>query len=227
VENFIETDWEPQCQTLLDSARDILMATVNASMESNLPKDTIRYPRLRRYLEKECRVVAEDLMHEARKQVRAHLVIEKHPYTQDQVLFDNIAEARHRGLKRELEAALKLDQAKQTVFDTEAIRTIVDGVFERSRRKSAEDHMAEEMEIMLEAYGKVVTKRVVDRTPMICWQVFRSLSSSIQDSLWSVTDETLTDYMQESSEFTKEYNELLEELEEMNQAVQSFESILN
>jgi Dynamin GTPase effector domain len=227
VENFIETDWEPHCRTLLDTTRDILMATVNESMESNLPKNTIRYPRLRRYLEKQCRVVAEGLMQEAIQQVKAHLDIEKHPYTQDQVLFDNIAEARHRGLKRELEAALKLDQAKQSVYDTEAIRTIVDGVFERSSRKSAEDHMAEEMEIVLEAYGEVATKRVVDRTPMICWQVFRSLSSSIQDSLLSVTDERLTDYMRESSEFTKEYNELTEELEEMNRALQIYESILN
>ena len=203
------------------------MATVNEAMESNLPKNIIRYPRLRLHLEKQCRAVAEELMQEARKHVQAHLDIEKHPYTQDHVLFENISEARHRGLKREMEVAFKLDQAKQAVYDTEAIRTIVDGVFERSRKKSVEDHMAEEMEIVLEAYGKVATKRVVDRTPMICWQVFRSLSSSIQDSLWSVTDEALAEYMQEASEFTRQYNELTQELEEMNLALQIFEAILS
>ncbi|CAB9528450.1 Interferon-induced GTP-binding protein [Seminavis robusta] len=226
IEDFVEHDWRPHCKKLLDATSDILMAAVNDCIESNLPKSTIRYPPLRRYLERQCRVAAEELMQEARKQVDTHLSIETHPYTQDSALFQNLGEARHRTLKRELESALKLDQGKQAVYDTQAIQTIIDGVFERNRRKSVEDHMADEMEIVLEAYGCVATKRVVDRTPMICWQVFRSLSSSIQDSLWSVTDETLSECMRESPEFEKEYGQLNAELEEMNKALDIFESIL-
>jgi hypothetical protein len=85
--------------------------------------------------------------------------------------------------------SLRLDQ--EGAYDTGAIKTIMDGVFERIRQKSVEEHMAEDMEIVLESYGKVATKRVIDRTPMICWEIFRSLSDSIQENLWNATDDTL------------------------------------
>ncbi len=49
-------------------------------------------------------------MAQSNKQVVLHLDIEKHPYAQDNELFENISAARHRGLKRELESALRLEQ---------------------------------------------------------------------------------------------------------------------
>jgi predicted transcriptional regulator len=140
------------------------------------------------------------------------------------VLFSNIANARHRGLKRELEVSLRLDQ--EGAYDTGAIKTIMDGVFERIRQKSVEEHMAEDMEIVLESYGKVATKRVIDRTPMICWEIFRSLSDSIQENLWNATDDTLAASMQDTAEFAEKYKQLTEELEEMNKALTIFQSVL-
>lgn len=178
---------------------------------------------MRLFFEKQCRAVAEELIREAQKQIHKHLEIEKHPYTQDHLLFENIAQTRNRGLKRQLEAALKLDQ--EGVYDTQAIKAIMDGVFERHGQKSVDEHMAEEMEIVLEAYGQVATKRVIDRTPMVCWEIFRSLSLSIQESLWNVTDDTLNKCMQESSEFAKTYQSLTEMLEEMNKALEIFETV--
>jgi hypothetical protein len=117
-----------------------------------------------------------------------------------------MAQARHATLKRELEVALRLDQpepqqqqqhqqqqqqqlklsnGKHTssamMHNTSrvAIQSILDEVFERHSKKSVEDHMAEEMAIVLEAYGSIATRRVMDRTPMICWQVYRSVSNII------------------------------------------------
>lgn len=226
VEEFVECDWKPHCQILVDKTRDIILATVNESIELIFSATSTRYPQLRRHLEIQSRSVADSLIQETQKQVHTHLEAEKHPYTQDQVLFDSIAEARNRGLKRELETALKFDQSKQAVYDTEALKTIIDGVFERNRKKTVQEQLAEEMEIVLEAYGQVATKRVIDRTPMVCWECVRSLTSSIQESLWSVTDETLDECMQESIAFATTYRALSEELDEMNKALQIFESIL-
>ena len=225
VSDFVD-EWKPHCQKLLDRTQEILFATVDESLELMLPANSIRYPALRHLLEVKCQTVASSLIESAQTQVQTHLEIEKHPYTQDNILFDNIAQSRHRALKREIETAFKLDKIKQVVYDTEAIKTIIDGVFERNEQKTVEEHMAEEMEIVLEAYGHVATKRVIDRTPMICWVLVRSLSSSIQESLWNVTDETLSDCMQVSAEFAKAHQALTEELEEMNMALQLFESIL-
>jgi hypothetical protein len=86
--------------------------------------------------------------------------------------------------------------------------------------------LTSEIQIVLEAYGKVATKRVIDRTPMICWEVFRSLTSSIQESLWNATDDTLAESMKDTPEFAVRYKTLTEELEEMNKALTIFQSLL-
>lgn len=226
VEEFVECDWKPLCQKLMDKTREIILGAIKEAINLVFPVDSLRYPPLRRHLEQQCQTVADALIQDTQKQVRKHLDTEKHPYTQDQVLFDNIADARNQGLKRELETALKFDQSKQAVYDTEALKTIIDGVFERNRTKTIQQTLAEEMEIVLEAYGQVATKRVIDRTPMICWGLIKSLASSIQESLWSVTDETLDAAMQESTVFVTTHRALSEELEEMNKALQLLNSIL-
>jgi interferon-induced GTP-binding protein Mx1 len=222
VADFIEADWRPHCDDLVNETSDIIMTAVSESLACTITSD--RYPKLRTMIKTHSDRTAQSLMLEARKQVEKHLEIEKHPYTQDHVLFSNIANARHRGLKRELEVSLRLDQ--EGAYDTGAIKTIMDGVFERIRQKSVEEHMAEDMEIVLESYGKVATKRVIDRTPMICWEIFRSLSDSIQENLWNATDDTLAASMQDTAEFAEKYKQLTEELEEMNKALTIFQSVL-
>ena len=224
VGDFIEEDWKPQCRMLVDQTSDICMAAVSESLDKIA--DRGRFPQLRVLVRKHSERAAQDLLREAKKQVETHLEVEKHPYTQDQELVENIASARHRGLKRELEAALRLDQEEGGVYDTTAIKTIVDGVFERNRLKSVEDHMAEDMELVLESYGKIATKRVIDQTPQICWGVFRSLGRAIQDTLWNMTDDQLQDAMQDNDDFVKQYKDLTEELEEMNKALTIFQSLL-
>jgi hypothetical protein len=215
VGEFIEEDWAPHCNALLDRTdkitREILNSALNDTFKTN------RYPLLRSLLDRQCRKVAGELLIQALKQVETHLRMERHPYTQDHALFENLSSARHRSLRRELEIALRLD--KEGVYDTKAIKTIMDSVFERNQQKTVEDHMAEEMELVLQSYGEIATKRVVDRTPMICWEVLRSLADSIQDSLWTTTDETLLQCMQESQEFTAKYRATREELKEMNKAL--------
>lgn len=225
VEDFIETDWRPYCEKLVEKTRDIILATIHQSIGIIFPQENVRYPALQRHFEKQCRTVANALMEDVYKQLHNHLEMEKHPYTQDQLLFENIAEARNRSLKQSLETALKFDQTKQAVYDTQALKTIIDGVFERNRKKSVEEQLAEEMEIVLESYGKVATKRVIDRTPMVCWEAVRSLTMSIQESLWSVTDQELDDIMRESSLFAARHQELSQELDEASKALLVFESL--
>jgi GTPase SAR1 family protein len=221
VEDFIEEDWKPHCVALLVRMREILTLTISDSIQRTLTFN--QYPALRSLVERQCRKAAEHSMAQANKQVVSHLEIEKYPYTQDNELLENISAARHRALKRELESALRLDQ--EGVFDTQAIKVIVDGVFERSQQRPVEDHMAEEMEIVLESYGQVATRRVIDRSPMICWEVFRSLAKSVQESLWDVTDEKLVQCTQLDDFESEKYRAISEELEEMEKALSIFESI--
>jgi hypothetical protein len=223
VSDFIEEDWRPHCTMLINQTSDIVMAAVSESLQK--PNEIERFPKLHALIKQMSGRGARALLIDAEKQVNDHLAMEKHPYTQDDVLLANIASARHRGLKRELEVALRLDQ-EDVNFDTAAIQTIMEGVFERNRSKSVELHMAEDMEIVLESYGKIATKRVIDRSPMICWEVFRSLVPTIQETLWNITDAELEQAMADTEEFTEKHKALTEELEEMNKALNIFQSLL-
>ena len=80
------------------------------------------------------------------------------------------------------------------------------------------------MEICLEAYGKVATRRQ-DRIPMICWEVFRSFKSAAQEALWSVTDCVLEECMKESPDFLQTHASLSEELEELTKALKVLKSV--
>ena len=225
VADFIDADWKPHCEALVDKTSDIMMTAVSESLQATVAQSGDRYPKLKTLIRKNSERTAQELTLEAQKQVRSHLELEKHPYTQDHGLFKSIASARNRGLRRQLEVSLRLDQPG-VMFDTTAVKTIIDTVFERSRQKSVEQQMAEDMEIVLESYGRVATKRVIDRTPQICWEVFRSLTQSIQDTLWTTTDDKLQDAMTDAPEFTQRYKEATEELEEMNKALTIFQSLL-
>ena len=221
VEEFIEEDWRPHCNSLVQRTQDIVQAAVHDAMREILSTD--RYPALRSLIERQCRQATQALVFSAQKQVESHLQNEKHPYTQDSVLFENISEVRHRNLRRELEVALRLDQ--EGVYDTQAIKIIMDDVFVRNQQKSMEDHMAEEMEIVLESYGQIATRRVIDRTPMVCWEVVRSLAGSVQESLWEVTDDTLCQCMQDSPSFVAEHKAAQEEFSAMEKALSTLDSL--
>jgi hypothetical protein len=217
VSDFIDEDWRPSCLALLGRMREILRVTVQRVVHETTGgtgRSESRYPGLQKWLVQQCRKVAEDLIQQAYEQVESHLMMEKqHPYTQDHNLFQNMAQARHANLKRELEVALRLDhqesqpqqhsssqvklsngKSTSSVMNTSrvAIQGILDEVFERHSKKSVEDHMAEEMEIVLEAYGIIATRRVMDRTPMICWQVYRSVSEIIVDRIFNLLYAHLT-----------------------------------
>lgn len=222
VEEFIALEWQPHALRLLDLTRETMLATMEDAVKVALSKGD-RYPSLRTLVTQQCRGAAHELIVHAHQQILAHFGIETHPYTQDKELFEKIASGRHRTLRRELEVALKVDS--EGVFDTQAIQAIMDGVFERHRLQSVEDQMAEEMEIVLDAYGSVAARRVVDRTPMICWEVFRLAPNSIQDSLWNVKDDVLLHYMQEDPNFTAKYMAAQDELKAMNTALELFESL--
>jgi len=239
------------------------------------PAPAEQYPLLRSMMEQICRKATQALMDQAQEQLEFHLRAEKHPYTQDQVLLENIAAARYRSLRLELEMALRLDMAETMSYSTTAaaaatsmssssstyasssssvmkgfggnasvaaaatplydaatIRSVLDAVFARHQEhKSVEDHVAEEMELILASYGEIATRRVLDRTPMIGWDVLRSLANAVQERLLSheITDEDLSQCLhQESASMIRcreRYDALQQEVLELDKALQLFDSL--
>ena len=237
VRDFIEADWRPHCVTFLEKLGDILSRAVQEAWQVTLSHCSIRrYPSLQSYFMQECNRVQNEMMHHARQQMEAHLKVERHPYTQDDLLFRNLAAARQRSLRQELHVALGLENEKAgggigskndngKALSTAAIAEILDDVFARHEQQSVEDHLAAEMEMVLASYGQIASRRVIDRTPMIGWEVFRNIADSLQESLWSVTDDQLADCFRDEAALVQQYEALKSKQEGLSKAISIFQTV--
>jgi len=90
-------------------------------------------------------------------------------------------------------------------------------------------YMAEEMEFILSSYGKMATRRIMDRMPMICWQTCRTLKRNLQDMLLGgVTDSALeTKYFADSPAVLEKHVQVLEQFAEVSEAVELVEQMLS
>ena len=86
--------------------------------------------------------------------------------------------------------------------------------------------MAEELELILSCYGKIATQRVLDRTPMICWQVCRSLKQKVEQSLACVTDSTLEEWLWESPETIATIDATTQRLNELEKAMGRIQKLI-
>ena len=229
------------------SANRPTIPSLPSSVSSPKSSSSSRFPLFRQSLFNTCHEVAEELLATAKEQLESHMDLEQsYPYTQDDVLLDTIAQSRYETLKRDLELQLRLDQ-EGVVLDTQAIQTILDRVFDKHRSGSSSPSsstavsqttsppppktsagalaMAEELELILSCYGKVATQRVLDRTPMICWQICRSLKPKIEQSLACVTDETLEEWLWESPETIATIEATTQKLHELDKAMERIQKL--
>ncbi|KAL7574416.1 hypothetical protein ACA910_015792 [Epithemia clementina (nom. ined.)] len=106
----------------------------------------------------------------------------------------------------------------------DAVPSILDAVFARHEQMSVNEHLAFEMELILESYGTIATRRVLDRTPMICWHVFRSFSSLLSNRLAAVTDSDLTAALVERTELTEQFHALQDKCDKLYESIQLLEN---
>mmetsp|Transcript_8994 Transcript_8994/g.19379 ORF Transcript_8994/g.19379 Transcript_8994/m.19379 type:complete len:276 (-) Transcript_8994:61-888(-) len=254
VGEFMHEDWKPACQALLQSMKMILAQALSQALEqaSESPANLIghasrpeasslstdappRYPGLRHLLQRHLRKVSDSLCQQAELQVESHLAMEAHPFTQDDALFVKMNRARYARLKRELEVGLlgeldsenisRASKVSSALNNVDTVQNVIDDVFMRQEKMTVQEHLAFEMEIVLESYGEIATRRVLDRTPMICWQAFRSFGNLLSSRLATVTDDDLTDAMVERPEFAQEYQRLNEKCEKLRESIQLLESM--
>jgi hypothetical protein len=220
VAEFVQEDWTPPCRKMLKTLDELLNATLEAAVKDNMEQS--RFPLLKNLVETTCHKVSRRLLEQANQRVTEHLQVEEqHPYTQDEVLLQAMNEVRYENLRNDLEIQLRLDQ-EGVVFDTHAIKSLLDRVFQKHQRQN---WVAEQMELVLSCYGKVATQRVLDRTPQICWQTVRTLPKFLLEELGGVTDDILETCLWESPESRYQYEQLQSQLEDLQKAMKVVNSI--
>jgi Dynamin central region/Dynamin family len=221
VAEFVHNDWVPPCHKLVDSLQNILRESLDQALQDQLGVAN-RFPLLVKMIKATCHRVADEGIARARSQVHEHLEMEEqHPYTQDEVLLQAMNRSRFSTLRTELELQLRLDQ-EGVVYDTQAIKSILDRVFAKHQ---SSNWLVEQMELVLSCYGQVATQRVLDRTPQICWQACRSLSKSLQEELGCMTDDVLETCLWESPATKKKFQDLQHRLDDLESTLDALRAM--
>ena len=150
---------------------------------------------------------------------------ENHPYTNNHYLFENLKKLRLKNLKKRVhEAAFKVDvdENEEAVVSINTVDGIVDDIFDSM---SCDEHMVQEIDFGLRAYGKVAAKRIIDDIPMI---IDRCLLMCIPDQILTrqLTDLQLSEVLTESSVSKTHRTELKEKVRKMEKAKEAIKSIL-
>ena len=85
--------------------------------------------------------------------VESVLDMDCNPYTQNHYLYENIKKKRNERLKRRAMKWLVGEDA----IPRKTAREIVNNVFDSNDNMSIQDHVAEEMEVVLDAYGECLS----------------------------------------------------------------------
>jgi hypothetical protein len=138
--------------TLLSKASDITIGFL---------KEAAHYKKLSRFLKLRATQALQDCIELTQEEINKFIKREMKPYTQAHYVFKSLAKKSNEWLKKGIMVALGLPNQYKTMT-TAAIHEIVKAEFVKTQEKSVDQHMAEQMEHALDAFGKVSLKRFID-----------------------------------------------------------------
>ncbi|KAL3927198.1 MAG: hypothetical protein SGBAC_013177, partial [Bacillariaceae sp.] len=183
VTDLIHEDWRLPAEELLDYTAGLLETATNKYIKNIA--EIASLPRFREYLLLKSTELVGNLMEESKEQVSQFINREQVPYSQNHYLFENLSKLRSQRLMKEVLSLIGTDEGQ---MHKPAIVSAVKLVFERNQGRSMDDHMAEEMQHALNAYGKVAVKRFIDTVPMICIEVMQKYDRRLNDILSNVME---------------------------------------
>lgn len=164
--------------------------------------------------------VADDMMKVAKLKVENLLEREQIPYTQNDYLSETLRKLRSEWLQKALLEGLGLHDFKPTDYlHKSAIKQTVLAIFDRNRDKAIDVHMAEDMEHVLNAYGKIAGKRFMDDVPMICGTVLHGYSEEMETCLWKVSDDEIDEIVVASEKAESDHEYLQSKVNELQSAL--------
>jgi hypothetical protein len=245
VNDFLDEGWLEPSYDLVKSSNDLLLEVAEESLKQS--KKLRQYPKLREFLRRLINDRAVSLSASSEKNVEHFIDKERTPYTQDNSLYENLAKHRCAPIFDEIEIALGLHaSADSSNIATEgntssptlgglvpmeqtmnkvSIGKILDALRDKNQRKSVDEHMAEDMQSTLDAYGKVALKRFVDGIPMECWNMFREFPLEVDAALLQVTDTDLNRFLVTGKDIQSRRDDLQTDIKELKAGMEVLESL--
>jgi interferon-induced GTP-binding protein Mx1 len=196
VSTLLKEDWRPPSIELLEKASTLMKKTVSDYVASIASIESLS--EFRGYLQLISAETIDKLTEEAREKIEDFIRREQTPYTQDEDLIRNLNALRTKRLKDEILTMMDVEMVTTLWEDSDSSETIarrlhdmVTEVFDRNNARELDDHMAEEMQHILNAYGKIARKRFIDGIPMICVEIMQEFPKRINEALSEVTDDVI------------------------------------
>jgi hypothetical protein len=179
-------------------------------------------PQLHGYLKIKSSDAVDELQKQAEKDVKKFIDREMTPYTQNRYLFETISKLRS---KRLMDEAMSMIGTGDGRIEKSTASAILKNVFERNQGMSMDDHMAEEMQHALNAYGKVALKRFIDQIPMICIHVMQQFPEKINDFLSNVRDDEIRALVVAPPEKDRKMKELEREIATLENGISAIKKL--
>jgi len=222
VRGMIKKDWKPLCESLIDKSRSLLLKCLSDIFEKEFK---VRYSLLWATVEETIVSVLTEQANVLKAALDNVLDMDNHPYTQNHYLYDNINKKRNDPLKNRL---LKMIQGTPVTAPTGHVLTatvavasavnLINAMFDANSRKSMDDHVTEEMEIVLDSYGKVCAKRIIDQVPMNVMNFNRQVLLELEKVMSSFTDSQLAALIVDGPEFAAKHDRAKNKLTKMKMA---------
>ena len=195
---MIKTQIQPACLRFLETMYEHLVSLMEAAVEHCFP---VSFPLMKTFTLYQLRELAQAVYTEKVIEVKECMERESKPFTQNHYLYDCIQKRRNEPLKRSIMAAMNVSkaQAASGYSDVNALHGQIEAIFQRSSLVSMEDHKLHDMEVILDAYGKVATKRIYDDIPMIAKHMFAAFFDRCRETMRAL-DSELDNKMIESSQ---------------------------
>lgn len=190
VADLIEREWMKPTMELLECTSKVMEAAAEAFIKEL--KEASPFHHLQTYLIAKAAEVVDALTRETKSRLHEFVEREKVPYTQNHYLFENVCKLRSQRLMDEVTRALPQDnETSVSLLNPKTLKSTVKNIFQRNQERSVDDHMAEEMQHALNAYGKVANKRFIDTVPMICIEVMQKFANSMNRILSDTSDDEI------------------------------------
>lgn len=179
-------------------------------------------PKLASFLDNKSTEAIKELQKDTERKLLEFVNREKVPYTQDHYLYENLSKLRSQRLMDEVMQVIEGTGSNENA----AVSTAVRNVFERNQKKSVDEHMAEEMQHALNAYGKVAFKRFTDTVPMICIEIMQLFPKKLHEYLSDITDEEIERTVSAPPGVLSRMKTLKEEVEVLGKNIKSIQSLM-
>lgn len=206
VADLIESEWMEPTMDLLDCTSKVMEEAAEAFIKEL--KEASPFHHLQTYLITKAAEVVDALTRETKSRLQEFVEREKVPYTQNHYLFENVCKMRSQRLMDDVTQALPAESVNNVYIDPKSLRATVKNIFQRNQERSVDEHMAEEMQHALNAYGKVALKRFIDTVPMICVEVMQKFANKMNRILSDTSDDEIERFVTAPSNTVAKMNKL-------------------